>query len=254
MRTVLLSTVVAFSLAATRTARAESAAELLARLDARRDVPDMSFVMQITSYEDARQKDANTLWGFVKTDEVQNRTLVSFAEPASVKGRKMLMDGNTVYLLFPRTKNPIRLSPLQVLMGEASNGDVARTGFSQDYDPAAMEDDSRDGVACLKLTLNVKESKKDSTYKKVLLWVEKSTLHTLYAEFFTSGDKLLKRAYYRDFRRAEGKEIPFVLDIFDGENPQKHTVMEYKKVGRKPVPVSVFRRDYLEAWTPEQPR
>jgi hypothetical protein len=166
----------------------------------------------------------------------------------------MLMDGSVVYLLFPKTKNPIRLSPLQILMGEASNGDVARTGFAQDYDVATLKDAERDGVASYQFTLTVKEARKDSSYRKVVLWVEKASLRLQYAEFFASGDKLLKKTFYKEYGQAEGKDVPMVLDIYDAENAQKHTVMTFKKIGRKPVPDTVFKRDYLETWTPEQPK
>jgi hypothetical protein len=30
--------------------------------------------------------------------------------------------------------------------------------------------------------------------------------------------------------------------------------MMYVKVGRKPVPDTVFRREYLPSWAPEQPK
>jgi len=97
---------------------AESPAELLKSIDDRLSIPDMRFEIRVTSFEDGKQKDYNRMWGFVKASETKDsRILLYFAEPASVKGRKMLMDGNIVYLLFPRTRNPIRLSPLQVLLG-----------------------------------------------------------------------------------------------------------------------------------------
>ncbi|HUI70544.1 MAG TPA: outer membrane lipoprotein-sorting protein, partial [Spirochaetia bacterium] len=163
------------------------------------------------------------------------------------------MDGNIVYLLFPKTSNPIRLSPLQVLLGQASNGDVVRTGFSQDYDVASLQESDRGGVSCYLFTLAVKESRKDASYKKVLLWVEKAGLRPVYAEFY-AGDKLLKQATYTDYRTALGKDLAFSVDIRDGDNPQKHTVMTYAKVGQKPVSDTVFRRDYLPSWVPEQPR
>jgi len=235
------------------TLHAESPAELLARVDAQRYVPDLSFVLQMTSFDGDKQVDSNTLWGFVKGVGTVNRSLIAFADPASVKGRKMLMDGNIVYLLFPKTTNPIRLSPLQLLMGQASNGDVVRTGFAQDYDVASLTETDRDGVHCWLFALTVKEARKDASYKKVQLWVEKETLRPVYAEFST-GDKLLKKALYSDYRQALGKELPFVVDIHDGDNPQKHTVMTYVKVGQKSVPDTVFRRDYLTSWVPEQPR
>jgi hypothetical protein len=242
-----------FTVAMAAAAYAESPQELLTRVDAGRYVPDLSFVMQMTSFDGEKQIDANTLWGFVKGVGGDNRSLISFAEPSSVRGRKMLMDGNIVYLLFPKTTNPIRLSPLQILMGEASNGDVVRTGFAQDYDVASLAEADRDGKPCYLFALTVKESRKDATYKKVQLWVEKDSLHPQYAEF-SSGDRLLKKASYSDYRKALDRDIPFSVDIHDGENPQKHTVMSYVKLGRKSVADTVFRRDYLQSWTPEQPR
>ena len=232
---------------------AESPEELLARVDAKRDIPNLSFIMQMTSFDGDTQTDSNTLWGFIKGAGTQNRSLISFADPASVKGRKMLMDGNVVYLLFPKTTNPIRLSPLQVLMGQASNGDVVRTGFSQDYDVSSLSETDRGGVACYLFTLAVKESRKDVSYRKVLLWVAKESLRPAYAEFYT-GDKLLKKATYQDYRAALGKDLAFSVDIHDGDDPQKHTVMAYVKVGQKTVPDTVFRRDYLPSWVPERPR
>jgi outer membrane lipoprotein-sorting protein len=232
---------------------AESPEELLARVDAQRYVPNLSFVMQMTSFEGDKQVESNTLWGFIKGVGTENRSLLAFADPASVKGRKVLMDGNIVYLLFPRTTNPIRLSPLQVLMGQASNGDVVRTGFSQDYDVASLQEADREGVHCYLFTLMVKESRKDASYKKIRLWVEKQSLRPVYAEFWT-GDRLLKQAVYSDYRTALGKDLPFSVDIRDGDNPQKHTVMTYVKVGQKSVADTVFRRDYLQSWVPEQPR
>jgi outer membrane lipoprotein-sorting protein len=237
----------------TAAAWGETPEDLLSRIDANRGVTDMSFILQMTSYDGEKQVDSNTLWGFVKGAGSDNRSLISFAEPASVRGRKMLMDGTIVYLLFPKTTNPIRLSPLQILLGEASNGDVVRTGFAQDYDVASLTDTTRDGVACYLFDLTVKASRKDATYKKVQLWVDKESLHAVYAEF-SSGDRLLKKATYSDYRRALDRDIPFTVDIHDGENPQKHTVMTYLKLGRKAVADTVFRRDYLQSWTPEQPR
>ena len=232
---------------------AETADELLARIDAQRSIPDMSFVMEVRSYDGDAQTDSNTLWGFVKFGTGPSKCVMDFVAPASVKGRKMLMDGNVVYLLFPKTRNPIRLSPLQILMGEASNGDVARTGFSRDYEVASLTEEIRDGVACDVFHLSVKQSMKDASYKQVTLWVDKSTLRPISAEFYASADKLLKRAFYKDYADVQGKDVPMVMDIYDAENPQKHTVLAYKKIGTRAVPVTVFSRDYLVAWAPEEP-
>ena len=234
-------------------AHAATPEELLAQVDAQRTVPNLSFVMTITSMDGEKALDYNTLWGYVQGVGSANRSLLSFVDPASVKGRKMLMDGNIVYLLFPRTTNPIRLSPLQVLTGQASNGDVVRTAFAADYDVASLTDATRDGVDCWQFSLALKPSRKDSYYARVGLWVEKATLHPVYAEFF-SGDRMLKKAVYRDFRAAMGKQIPFLVDITDADSPNKHTTMAFVSVSQKSLPDTAFRRDYLPSWMPEQPR
>jgi outer membrane lipoprotein-sorting protein len=254
MRARLIVLMVAAAvLGSAMSAAAESPAELLARVDDQRRVSDFTFVMQMTSFDGGKQVEADTIWGFIKGVGSANRSLVSFADPASVKGRKLLMDGPVVYLLFPRTTNPIRLSPLQVLLGQASNGDVVRTAFSDDYDVNALTEEDRGGAPCYRFSLTVKPARTDVSYRQVTLWVDKDHLHPVYAEFST-GDKLLKQATYSDYRTALGREIPFSVDIHDADNPQKHTVMTYLKVGQKQMADTVFRREYLPSWVPEQPR
>ena len=189
----------------------------------------------MTSFDGDKQVDSNTLWGFVKGVGAENKSLIAFADPASVKGRKMLMDGNIVYLLFPKTTNPIRLSPLQVLMGQASNGDVVRTGFSQDYDVASLTETDARGSALLPLLPDRQGKPQGRDVQEGPALGGEGQPAPRRTRSSPAGDKLLKQATYSDYRKALDKDIPFVVDIHDGENPQKHTVMTYVKVGPKTV-------------------
>jgi outer membrane lipoprotein-sorting protein len=238
-------------LAIATTLPAETPSELLARIDAQRSVPDMSFEMRITSYQGDQVKDTNDLVGFIQSASDENKTLLWFSGPASVQGRKMLMDGNTVYLLFPKTSNPIRLSPLQVLSGESSNGDVARTGFAQEYTPASVSDAVREGKPCWQFDLAVKESRRTSSYRQAKLWVEKATLQPLYAEFFTQGDQPFKTIQYKNYAPVAGKMVPFLMVITNGDDPQRHTEMLYRKISSRAMPATAFRREYLQSWSPQ---
>jgi len=233
---------------------AEDASKLLAQIDAQRSIPDMDFELVITSYQNDKELDNNALWGWVKQTADGNKTLLAFTEPASVKGRKMLMDGPTVYLLFPKTRNPIRLSPLQVLLGQSSNGDVARTGFAQEYDVQTLTTETVGGVVCWAFDLAAKAGHESSTYRRVKLWVEKASLKPLSADFFGSGETVLKHAVYGDWRAVGERSLAFKLDISDGADPTKHTVLQYRRVGRQALSDSAFRRDYLEGWSPEAPK
>lgn len=236
------------------TVSGEDASALLAQVDAQRSIPDMDFELVITSYQNDQQLDSNSLWGWVKQTSEGNKTLLMFTSPASVKGRKMLMDGPTVYLLFPKTRNPIRLSPLQVLLGQSSNGDVARTGFALEYDTKTLGSETLNGVACWAFDLTAKVGHEGSAYRRVKLWAEKAGLRPVTADFYGSGDTLLKHAVYRDWRSVGDRTLAYQLDITDGTDPTKHTVLQYSRVGRQVLADSTFRRDYLEGWSPEAPK
>ena len=233
---------------------AQDAPKLLAQIDAQRSISDMDFELVITSYQGDKELDNNALWGWVKQTTDGNKTLLAFTQPASVKGRKMLMDGPTVYLLFPKTRNPIRLSPLQVLLGQSSNGDVARTGFSQEYDPTSLGSATVDGADCWVFDLAAKSGHQSSSYHRVKLWVEKAGLKPLSADFYGSGDTILKHARYGDWRAVGDKSLAFKLDIADGTDAAKHTVLQYQRVGRQKVADAAFSRSYLEGWSPEAPQ
>jgi Outer membrane lipoprotein-sorting protein len=161
------------------------------------------------------------------------------------------VDGDAVYFLFVRTTNPIRLSPLEVLTGQASDGDVVRT-FARDYDVESMTEADLNGQPSWHFSLAAKEAVAETSYRRVQLWVERSTLRLLYAEFSAASGVLLKKAYYRDYREAEGKDVPFTVEILAGDDAKKRTVMAFENVGRKVVPETAFRRNYLPLWDPQQ--
>ena len=74
------------------------------------------------------------------------------------------------------------------------------------------------------------------------------------ADFYGSADAVLKHTVYGDWRAVGNKTLPFQLDIHDGTDPTKHTILQYTKVGRQALGSASFRRDYLESWTPEAPQ
>src|SRR5947209_5031724 len=111
-------------------ARAEDAAAILRRVDAFRN-PLESFVLdvQLTSF----RNDSSETSGFRVYGQGSDKSLVEFRSPASEQGRYLLMLRDAMWMYMPNTSRPIRISPLQRLMGEASNGDVARTNYTVDY-------------------------------------------------------------------------------------------------------------------------
>ena len=46
------------------------------------------------------------------------------------------MLGDDMWVYLPDTSRPVRITPLERLSGDASNGDVARTNYAVDYSPS----------------------------------------------------------------------------------------------------------------------
>jgi hypothetical protein len=75
----------------------------------------------------------------------EDANLLEFRAPASDKGKYYLMLNDDMWIYLPSASRPIRISPLQLLAGEASNGDVARTTFRADYQGSLTGEDTVDG-------------------------------------------------------------------------------------------------------------
>src|SRR4051812_2969961 len=80
------------------------------------------------------------------------KSLVLFRSPGEV-GQKVLMVGDDFWMLLPGSARPIRITPLQKLLGDASTGDIANMTWSGDYTGTIGRELEVDGVACLELEL-----------------------------------------------------------------------------------------------------
>lgn len=54
----------------------------------------------------------------------------------------MLMLGDNYWLLMPKSRRPIRITPMQKLLGEASVGDISTLTWSDDYQASLEGEDS----------------------------------------------------------------------------------------------------------------
>src|SRR3989344_6705982 len=97
--------------------------------------------------------------------------LVDTIYPERHQGRKLLMLGNDLWFYTPTIKRPTRVGFQQRLTGEVANGDIAKSNFAHDYDPALIGEESAAGKRYLKLTAK----RKDSTYRSIEYWVDAET-------------------------------------------------------------------------------
>ena len=67
----------------------------------------------------------------------------------------------------------------------------------------------------------------------------------LKAEFLATNDKLIKRAWYRDYKPALGVERPHEIYIEDSLKKEQYTRMLYSDVRLEAVPEAYFQKEYL---------
>src|SRR5687767_13570808 len=140
---------------------AEDAAAILARSDEYRNAMDsFSIDVELTSFEGPRSESSK----FRVYGKGTERSVVEFTAPATEKGKFLLMLRDAMWIYMPSASRPIRISPLQRLMGQASNGDVARTSFSVDY---VANSAVADGDAWL---LELEARDPSISYKSIKLW------------------------------------------------------------------------------------
>ena len=143
----------------------------------------------------------------------ERRSLVLMQSPAE-RGQKVLMLGDDFWLLMPDSQRPLRITPMQKLLGDASTGDIANLRWAQDYQgelvgaamcqpplAASAGESSATGAApasashpCLHLRLNA--TRKGVTYQRIELWLGRQRHEPLRADLYVLSDKLAKQAQF----------------------------------------------------------
>ncbi|MES2260099.1 MAG: outer membrane lipoprotein-sorting protein [Pseudomonadota bacterium] len=121
------------------------------------------------------------------------KSLVLFRSPGEA-GQKVLMLGDDFWLLMPSSARPIRITPLQKLLGDASTGDIATMTWAGDYTGAVARELDVDGVPCLELELSA--LRKSLSYQRVLLQVAKHDYRPVHADLFAASGRKVKQAYF----------------------------------------------------------
>lgn len=132
------------------------------------------------------------------------KSLILFRSPGEA-GQKVLMSGDDFWMLLPGSARPIRITPLQKLLGDASTGDIATMTWSGDYHGSVAREVDIDGVHCLELELAA--TRKTLSYQRVVLHVAKADFRPVHADLYASSNKRLKQARYSQDRMVLVDEV-----------------------------------------------
>jgi outer membrane lipoprotein-sorting protein len=127
--------------------------------------------------------------------QAKHQSLVLMQSPAE-KGQKVLMLGDDFWLLMPGSQRPLRITPMQKLLGDASTGDIATMSWAEDYSGTVAGEDrcGEPEQACLHLSLSA--ARKGVTYQRIELWLGKAKHEPVKADLYVQSDKLAKQARF----------------------------------------------------------
>jgi len=204
-------------------------------------------VSKVTLYSNG-EKDKTRLYT-VYTRE-NRESLVLFNSQVEA-GQKMLMLGDNYWLLMPKSRRPIRITPMQKLLGEASIGDISTLTWSEDYQGHWVKqqqlsfvntDGSRQYLDTEMLELSAKT--RGASYFTINLWLETGTGFPIKAELYLQSGKLAKEAWFtKGLRGGEDKVVSMQLDDQIQKNQQ--TVIEYKSITPAEIDNKYYNPAYL---------
>lgn len=164
--------------------------------------------------------------------QAEHKSLVLMRSPAE-QGQKVLMLGDDFWLLMPGSQRPLRITPSQKLLGDASTGDIATMSWSQDYRGTLVGEESCAGdkaaVPCLHL--NLVAVRKGVTYQRIELWIGKARHEPIKADLYVQSDKLAKQASFV-FDQPSAPSTVTEMVLLDKLSNHKETRVRY--LGRAP--------------------
>src|SRR5215472_1516681 len=232
-------------------AHAETAQEIVAGTDKIRN-PSEPFraTLRLTEYVGGQERNHDTLIVYSKEDRqtAQFRNLVQYVEPARDAGKRVLLDGHSLWFYDPDSKVSVRISAQQRLIGQAAIGDILTVNLTTDYAPSIVGTERIDDAAhqprqCWHLDL--KASNGLATYNRVEYWVEQGSFYPIKGKFYADSGRLLKIVYFRKFAQELGAIRPTEAIIIDAVDSSLATTATLGEYAYKDIPEAWFQRDYL---------
>jgi hypothetical protein len=169
------------------------------------------------------------------------RSLVVFRSSAE-RGQKLLMLGDDFWLVLPSSQRPLRITPMQKLLGDASTGDVASLTWAEDYDGRIVGEETVDGVPCIKL--DIVGQRKGVSYPRIVLYIAKQGHYPVSAELYVASEKLAKLASFK-LGMESGRRTVIAMILVDRLQKDRRTELRYLERSRKTLPDEYYNPAFL---------
>ena len=166
--------------------------------------------------------------------QAKHQSLVLMQSPAE-KGQKVLMLGDDFWLLMPSSQRPLRITPMQKLLGDASTGDIATLSWADDYTGTIAGEEACGEPAQKCVRMSLAANRKGVTYQRIELWVGKAKSEPVKADLYVQSDKLAKQARFVMDKASAPTAVTEML-LRDQLTNKKETQVRYVNRKEKTVP------------------
>jgi outer membrane lipoprotein-sorting protein len=205
-------------------------------------MPDLSISFQV-SVKDLKSQAVERETRYEVWSKGRDASLIKTLFPERQRGRKMLMEGDNMWIYTPDIRRPARVGMQQKMTGEVSNGDLARTEFSADYDATLAGIEKVEGKDTYHLRLKAKRS--GVTYSKIDYWVSKDEVLPVKAVFFAVSGKPLKMGFYSGVKSVFGRKCITKFVVKDVLDPERQSVLSYSNFKRVKIPDQMLAKESL---------
>ena len=222
----------------------EKAKLILEKADMNRS-PWPKFVMKaIINYKRRGEMVEDTYRVYIKD---YNKSLVGYLTPPKQKGNLLLMVGNGLWYYAKDTRNAVKITPLQRLSGDASYGDLARLGWSEDYEAIIIGKRmiEMNGTSYHTINLELTAHSKGATYYKINLFIEEGTLYPRKADVYLQSGMMMKTLYFTRFEISHGKPMNREILFVDHMKNDEITTLKFEEVELKHVPDRYFLKTQM---------
>ena len=152
-----------------------------------------------------------------------------------------------MWVYVPGTRQVLRISPQQRVLGGVASADVARMIFSLDYELDAVEGAGGGRAGSAGGAWPCPGRSKGAAYARIDLLVAGDDARPLRADLFASaGGRHLKTTYFEGYREVLGRQRPTVLRVIDHVKGDSETVLEYSGFTLEDTPDAWFQPAYLK--------
>jgi hypothetical protein len=181
--------------------------EILTKVDAYREYASSGFAFDFTLTEAGG---ARSVMRVSLAEDNRNISLAKYTEPKKYARRVVLTVKNAFFIYDRGMAAPVRITPREMMFGQASAGDITRITFSGMYSVESAE--RRDGEIALSLKAI---PDKGATYDLIDLRVNGSTYKPILAECKGASGTAIKTIAYDAFEMVQGKELLTAFRITD---------------------------------------